>query len=70
MAWGTMDKPEQHLGFEYKTLEKGFFESGLEANSIYKGLGLTFFFRYGPNQLPKFEDNLSLKISYVLDLGF
>ena len=70
MALGTMDKPEQHLGFTYKTLEKGFFESGVEANQIFKGLGLTFFYRYGPNGLPKFEDNLSLKISYVLDLGF
>ena len=70
MAFGTMDKPEQHLGLGYKTLEKGFFESGVEANQIFKGFGLTFFFRYGPNGLPKFEDNLSLKISYVLDLGF
>jgi hypothetical protein len=55
---------------EYKTLEKGFLESGVEANSIYKGFGLTFFFRYGPYGLPKLEDNLALKISYVLDLGF
>ena len=70
MAIGTMDKPEEHMGFQYKTLEKGFFESGVEANSIYKGLGMTFFFRYGPNQLPKFEDNLSLKISYTINLGF
>ena len=70
MAIGTMDKPEQHVGFEYKTLEKGFLESGVEVNQIYKGFGLTFFYRYGPNGLPKFEDNLSLKISYVLDLGF
>lgn len=68
-AWGNMDKPEQHIGFEYKTLEKGFIESGIEANQIYKGLGLTFFFRFGPNALAKFEDNLALKISYVLDLG-
>ena len=70
MAIGTMDKPQQHIGLEYKTLEKGFLESGVEANSIYKGFGLTFFFRYGPYGLPKLEDNLALKISYVLDLGF
>ncbi|MFZ4106666.1 DUF5686 family protein [Flavobacterium sp.] len=70
IAMGTIDKPQQHIGLEYKTLEKGFFESGVEANSIYKGLGLTFFFRYGPYGLPKLEDNLALKISYVLDLGF
>jgi hypothetical protein len=70
MAFGSMDYPERHLGFEYKTLEDGFFESGIEANSIFKGLGLTFFVRYGPNGLPKLEDNLAIKLSYVLGLGF
>jgi hypothetical protein len=70
MAWGTMDKPEQHIGFEYKTLDKGYFESGVEVNQIFKGFGLTFFTRYGPNALPKFGDNFALKLSYVLDLGF
>jgi hypothetical protein len=69
LAWGNMDKPEQHFGFEYKTLDKGFIESGVEMNQIYKGLGLTFFYRYGPNGLPRFEDNLALKIAYVIDLG-
>lgn len=70
MAIGNMDYQERHVGFQYKTLDQGFFESGVEANSIFKGFGLTFFVRYGPNGLPKFEDNLALKISYVLDLGF
>lgn len=70
IAWGTMDKPDQHIGFAYKTLEKGFFESGVEVNQIFKGFGLTLFTRYGPNALPKFEDNFTLKLSYVLDLGF
>ena len=70
MAWGNLDKPEQQIGFQYKTLERGFFESGVEANQIFKGFGLTFFVRYGPNALPKFEDNFALKLSYVLDLGF
>jgi hypothetical protein len=70
VAWGNMDHPEQQIGFQYKTLERGFFESGVEANQIFKGLGLTFFVRYGPNALPKFEDNFALKLSYVLDLGF
>ncbi|WP_298136708.1 DUF5686 family protein [Flavobacterium sp.] len=70
MAWGEMDHPSQHVGFGYKTMEKGFFESGVEANQIFKGFGLTFFMRYGPNALPRFEDNFALKLSYVLDLGF
>lgn len=70
MAWGEMDNPERHVGLAYKTLERGFFESGVEANQIFKGFGLTFFMRYGPNALPRFEDNFALKLSYVLDLGF
>lgn len=69
MAWGSMKNPEQHVGPMYKTLDKGYFESGIELNKIYKGLGLGGFYRYGPNQLPKFEDNIAVKISYVLDLG-
>lgn len=69
-AYGDMDKPEQHAGIAYKTLEKGYFESGLEINQIYSGFGLTGFYRYGPNQLEHFEDNLAVKLSFVLNLGF
>jgi len=69
MAWGNMKKPEQHLGLEYKTLNNGFFESGVELNQIFKGLGLTGFYRYGPNQLSKFEDNIAVKLTFVLNLG-
>ncbi|RTY91315.1 DUF5686 family protein [Flavobacterium sp. GT3R68] len=69
MAWGNMEKPEQHVGIVYKTLNKGFFESGIELNQIYSGFGLSGFYRYGPYQLARFEDNLSIKLSFVLDLG-
>lgn len=69
MAWGEIDDINKHLGLAFKSLEKGFFESGIEANKIYKGLGLTAFYRYGPNQLARFDDNLSIKISYFIDLG-
>ncbi|WP_310381691.1 DUF5686 family protein [Flavobacterium sp.] len=69
MAWGNMKNPEQHVGIAYKTLNKGFFESGIELNQIYKGIGLGGFYRYGPNQLAKFEDNIAIKISFVLNLG-
>nr|WP_315221333.1 DUF5686 family protein [uncultured Flavobacterium sp.] len=69
MAWGNMKQPEQHVGMTYKTLDRGYFESGIELNKIYKGLGLGGFYRYGPNQLLKFEDNIAVKLSYVLDLG-
>ena len=70
MAWGNLQHPERHVGIEYKTLDQGFFESGIELNQIYKGFGLTGFYRYGPNQLPRFEDNLAVKLSFVFDFGF
>lgn len=69
IAWGNMQKPQRHLGIEYKTLEDGYFESGIELNQIYKGLGLTGFYRYGANGLPRFEDNIAVKISFVFDFG-
>ncbi len=70
MAWGDLKNPENHIGIEYKTINEGFFESGIELNQIYKGFGLTGFYRYGPNQLPRLEDNIAIKLSFVLDLGF
>lgn len=69
MAWGNLENPEHHLGIEYKTLDQGFFESGVELNQIFRGFGLSGFYRYGPNQLNRLEDNLAIKLSFILDLG-
>jgi len=69
MAWGDMHQPEQHLGVDYKTLNRGYYESGIELNQIFYGFGLSGFFRYGPYQLPKFENNIALKLTFKLDLG-
>lgn len=69
MGWGNLQKPEQHVGLDYKTLDKGYFESGIELNQIFNGLGLAGFYRYGPNQLPRFEDNIAIKLSFILNLG-
>lgn len=69
MAWGNLENSQRHLGIDYKTLEQGFFESGIELNKIYKGFGLSGFYRYGPNQLSRLEDNIAVKLNFVLDLG-
>ena len=53
----------------FKTLDQGFYESGLEFNQIFKGLGIGSFYRYGPNGLPGFYDNFAIKVSFVFDLG-
>jgi 5-methylcytosine-specific restriction endonuclease McrBC GTP-binding regulatory subunit McrB len=69
-AWGDMKNRARHLGLEFNTMNNGYYESGFELNQIYKGFGLTAFYRYGPYQLPKTEDNLAIKLSFVLNLGF
>lgn len=69
MAWGDLTQPERHLGIDFKTLPRGYYESGIELNQIFYGLGLSGFFRYGPYQLPKLEDNFAIKLTFKLDLG-
>jgi hypothetical protein len=67
---GDLEHKERHSEILFKKLEKGFYESGFELNQIYKGLGFTAFYRYGPNQLPSFEDNIAIKLSLQINLGF
>ncbi len=69
MAIGSVRNPQNHTGLPFSSLEKGFFESGIECNKLFKGFGLVIFYRYGNYQLSNFEDNIALKISYNLDLG-
>ena len=67
-GWGNMDHSERHEGIAYKTLEKGYYESGIELNEILYGFGISTFYRYGPYHLPDEGRNISLKISFVLNL--
>lgn len=69
MAFGTIHNQENHVGLPFSSLEKGFFESGVECNKLFKGFGLVAFYRYGNYQLANFNDNIAIKISYNLDLG-
>lgn len=71
MGWGTISKEQNHKGVEFKTLEKGYFESGLLINDLIKSnglatLGIGGFYRYGPNALPKAKENIAAKLSLNL----
>ncbi|MFL9844582.1 DUF5686 family protein [Flavobacterium rhizosphaerae] len=67
-AWGAMDNKDDHQGLAYNTLEKGYYESGMEFNEIFKGLGFSAFYRYGPYHLPQLDRNISVKISFMIKL--
>lgn len=69
-AIGTIDKPQNHQEVSFKKMNKGYLESGFQLNDIYGGLGLGTFYRHGSYKNNKFSDNLALKLTYVLSLGF
>lgn len=70
MTFGDVGRPYQHSGFSFNTMEKGYFESGLELHAIYSGLGIGCYYRYGAYQLPNPQDNFSIKVNFSLGLGF
>ena len=69
VAFGGFTHPENHQGITFKTMEKGFYESGFELQNIFKGFGLSTYYRYGPYQLKKFDQNIAIKLSFTLNLG-
>ena len=72
IGWGDMQRAEACPDKNFKTMEKGYFESGividgLLANPVAK-LGLGVFYRYGPYSLPNVWDNFAWK--YSVSIGF
>lgn len=67
-VYGNMENKEDHIGLQFNTLEKGYYESGIELNEIYKVIGITGFYRYGPYHLPRFDRNISIKVSVRLNI--
>lgn len=70
--WGTLSNPASHYNYPFKVPEKGFYESGLELNNLFKsgftGFGVAGFYRYGPYAGSSFKSNTALKLS--LNLAF
>ena len=69
-AIGKINNTNYHNGLVFKSLNKGYFESGLEFNSLLKGFGLSGFYRYGAYNNKEWSDNLAVKLTYKLRLGF
>ena len=67
-AIGDLDDKQQHVNIDFDTLDKGYLESGFELNKLLYGFGLSAAYRYGAYHLPQFEDNLSIKFTFYLEL--
>lgn len=68
-AIGNLKNPSYQHGLNFKTLNKGYFESGIELNKLYKGFGLSAHYRYGAYTNPTWSDNLAVKLTYKFSLG-
>ena len=62
---GSLSYQGSHAGVAFKTMEKGYYESGIILANIFKirtsSFGIGSFFRYGPYRLEKESDNFVLK---------
>jgi hypothetical protein len=72
IGYGSMQNPDFHKNITFKTMDKGYFESGMllsnlfrfkYVNMIYYGLGAGIFYRYGPYSLPTTSENLAYKVT-------
>ncbi|MFN6945115.1 MAG: DUF5686 family protein [Cytophagaceae bacterium] len=76
MGWGTLRNPGEHEEIDFKTMEKGYFESGFFFNKLLlmniaglrTGLGFGMFFRYGPYRNRYFDNNLVLKMALTFTI--
>ncbi len=72
VGYGMLSHKENHLAIQFKTKEKGMYESGFQIdniirakylNIIYLSFGAGVYYRYGPYSLKKTEENLAVKLS-------
>jgi hypothetical protein len=77
IGYGSLQNPGYHQNITFKTMEKGYYESGLMLsnlfrfkymNMIYYGLGAGVFCRYGSYSLPTASENLAYK--FIVSVSF
>ena len=72
LGWGDMPKAHNCPEHNFKTMEKGYFESGICVKGIISTniteIGAGVFYRYGPYSLPKVWDNFAWKLTASFSL--
>ncbi len=67
LGWGDMPKAHDCPQHNFKTMEKGYFESGICVKGIINAsiceVGAGVFYRYGPYTFPKVWDNFAWKLT-------
>jgi len=72
MGFGSLTDGQHHENISYKTMEKGYFESGILINNIFRlqlfRYGFGVMYRYGPYAYPKTIDNFAFKLTVQLSM--
>jgi hypothetical protein len=68
-GWGNLDYPGSQFFYSYRTMDKGYYESGIELNNLLRSsffrLGFGTYYRYGPYAFSNMSDNFAFKITLV-----
>ncbi len=71
IGWGDMRRAEGCPDKNFKTMERGYFESGIIIDGLLYSpiskIGAGVFYRYGPYSLPRVWDNFAWKWSATID---
>jgi hypothetical protein len=71
MGFGSLRKPEEHQLVDFKTMEKGYYETGFFTNDfvvlnlygVRVGAGAGWLLRWGPYAMPRQQENLFFKFA-------
>ena len=71
LGWGDMKRADNHPDKNFKTMEKGYFESGVVVkgllNALWMKVGAGVYYRYGPYAFDNVWDNFAWKWSATFD---
>ena len=72
LAWGDMCPEKDITGLGFKTIDKGYFESGFVVkglfNAMWTKVGAGVFYRYGPYAFDNVWQNFAFKWSATFEL--
>jgi hypothetical protein len=73
IGFGSLEYTESHHEVNYKTMEEGYYESGLLINNLLNlkiySIGVGAFYRYGPYAFDTFIENAAFKVTLKLNLS-
>lgn len=70
-GFGRLKHKDRHFNIPIRTMEKGYYESGLLINSLLRselfGAGIGALYRYGPYSFEKPEDNIAVRLTFSVN---